>query len=158
MVEQTGHDQSGFLSRLEDAGFSVSEKPRSNYDWTGATLASLLGMRLVDAIPPGGPDAPGAPPAQFLELRSLINQIAAFELLHAEGYETVAIGPPYEHVAVRSADRFIAADSINTFECHILRRTAIGAAAWALAPSLFGDAHRRGVVNSLKEAEAIAAG
>ena len=152
LLEETGHDLMPFLGRLEEIGFSVAEEARSDYDWTGASLSSLFEMALLAEPPLGDADLPGAPPAQLLGARTAVNEAAAFDVLADTGYEVVAIGPPYESVTVRSADRFIGADYLNTFECHLLRSTAVGSAIWALAPAFFGDAQRDGVMTSLQVA------
>jgi len=153
LLEQTGHDIGPFVDALMDVGFDVAPEARSNYRWTGASLYSILEMTLAASSAPeiasGGAGAP--------EIRSALADNAAFHTLRAHGYRVTAIGPPYEHVALRSADEFIDGGYLNSFECHLIRRTVVGPLAWAVSPSLVGDPRRGGVTQSLDEARAIAA-
>ena len=145
--EQTGQDLNAFVSSLEQLGFAVAPDSHSNYDWTGASLATLLDMR------PMGDD-PGVRPADTgyatEQLRQTLNDNAAFDLLHRYGYEITAIGPPYEHVALRGADRFEDAGYLNGFECHLIRQTAVGMLAWAISPRIVEDPRRAAVERSLQ--------
>ena len=155
LLEQTGHDISSFTRSLEEFGFAISAGAHANYNWTGASLTSLLHMGLVDEptldLLASGDGAP-----HELVDRVVINRNPAFDVLWDHGYEIVAVGPPYEHAALRSADRFIDAGYFNSFECHLIRRTGVGAGVWAIAPGLTGDVRRAGVVKSIQSAVTVA--
>lgn len=147
LAEWTGHDLSTFESRLRQRGFAISTDARANYSWTSATLITLFNMELLDELPR----------VNALETRIAINGGEAFNLLRERGYETVVIGPPFEHAAVRDADTFIDGGYLNSFECHLIRRTAVGSLAWAISPSIVGDFRRDGVRRSLDVATEFAA-
>ena len=146
LAEWTGHDLSGFESGLEDRGFVIADGARANYSWTSATLISLFNMRLLEQLPA----------VDALETRLAINAAEAFELVRDHGYETISIGPPWEHAAVRSADVFIDAGYLNSFECHLLRHTGVGALTWSISPRIVGDFRRDGVNRSLDAARRLA--
>jgi hypothetical protein len=154
LTEQTGHDMSQFTGSLEARDFTVSSAAQSNYNSTEDTLASMLHMRLLSEARKD--DVGALEPISAHGIRGTLNDNPAFDVLHEHGYEVVAIGPPFEHVALRNADRFVDAGYLNSFECHLIRRTAVGAAAWAISPRLVGDVRRAAVERSLDAAEDIA--
>jgi hypothetical protein len=157
LLEQTGHDVQPFLGALEQQGLDVVPHARSNYDWTGATLTSLLDMELLgddpELAPPKGP--PRAP--YVIQVRNAVNENRAFDVARSHGYEIIGIGSAWEHVALRSADRFEDAGYVNSFECHLIRRTVIGHAAWTISPRLLGDPRRDGLQRSLRILEDLSA-
>lgn len=153
LLEQTGHDLGEFLGKLEDLGFQISPQARSNYRWTGASLPSLLNMRLV------GADSPELVYGQAgtAEMRAAVADNAAFNTLRVHGYQTIAVGPPYEKAALRTADKFHDGGYLNSLECHLIRRTVLGPIAWAISPAIVGDFGRAGVRASLELAAELAA-
>jgi hypothetical protein len=155
LVEQTGKDIAPFLGALGDRGFSVSADSHANYSWTSASLTSMFHMQHLKQLQVGAEllneDRPGD-----LSARNALSENAAFDLLRSKGYEIVAIGPPHEHAALRSADRFVDVGYLNGFECHLLRGTLAGTVLWGISPSIMGNIQREAVERSLRQMAAIA--
>jgi hypothetical protein len=154
LLEQTGFDLSPFITELASMGFEESAAAHANYNFTEDSLSAFLHMTLR---PQAVGDGLGASTGSNVHaLRGSLNDNAAFDLLRAHGYDVVAVGPPFEHVALRAADTFVDAGYLNSFECHLIRRTAVGALTWAVAPELIGDVRRAAIQRSLDAAVEVA--
>jgi hypothetical protein len=154
LLEQTGVDLSPFISELASMGFEESAAAHANYNFTEDSLSAFLHMTLLRQTV--GEDPGASAGSNVHTLRGSLNENPAFGALRAHGYDVVAVGPPFEHVALRGADTFVDAGYLNSFECHLIRRTAIGALTWMMAPELIGDVRRAAIQRSLDAAVRIA--
>jgi hypothetical protein len=137
-------DNRDFLDGLEGMGFDVAELARSNYMYTGPTLASMHHMQYVhDITDLGEVNVPFG-----VSLRAAINDNPVWTTLRERGYDVVAVKPPWEHEAMRSADVFCG-ESVNDFELFLVRTTLAGAALQAVNPTLDADQHRASVEEAL---------
>ena len=142
-------DNRAFLTALEDRGFDVYPDSRSNYDSTTLTLNSLLNLRYLDDLPAFEGlrrEAPGT----TADYRNGINDNAAFEVLRQHGYETIAVTPGWEEVAIRRGDRLIDSGALNELESAVLQSTSLGPAVDAVDPDFFGRQTRDRVVSNLR--------
>jgi len=149
LASELGIDVSGFVGALGDRGFSVATHSRSNHTTTRGTLTQLF-----DYVP--GVGAVGPEGRQDVEWRHLINEGRFFDDIRKLGYETVAVFPGFEHVALRQADRFIDTGEPNEFEWAVVRATSAGALIDAALPDLVADFHRARVLGEFEAAERIA--
>ncbi len=149
LASELGIDVSGFVGALEDRGFFVATHSRSNHTTTRSTLTQLFSyVPGVGAIgPEGRPD---------VEWRHQINEGRFFGDIRRLGYETIALFPGFEHVALRQADRFIDTGEINEFEWAVVRATSLGALIDAALPDLAADQHRSRVLGIFAAAERVA--
>ncbi|MEX1156732.1 MAG: hypothetical protein WED12_06145 [Chloroflexota bacterium] len=131
------YDNSPFLIQLRARGFDVAEASSSNYMYTAMTLASMLHMQYVQDLP--RQSVAGTP--YGVSLRSDINTNPVWTRLRSLGYQIAANQPPWENVAMRTADLFCG-DQINDFELFLLRTSLIGHVVNLLDPSFEGDQHR----------------
>lgn len=134
------HDNSAFLEALEREGFAVSAGASSNYMYTSTTFASMLHMSYLDELnirheisTPSG-----------ISLRTLINDNPVWDAFRERGYQVAAIQPPWEHVAMRSADVFCG-EALNEFELHMIRSTLIADGVRVVNPDFEADVHRDNV-------------
>ena len=144
-----GIDVSGFVDGLEDRGFFVATHSRSNHTTTRSTLTQLFNY-----VP--GVGAIGLEGRQDVAWRHLINEGRFFDDVRRLGYETVAVFPGFEHVALRQADRFIDGGEPNEFEWAVVRATSLGALIDAGLPELAADFHRARVLGAFEAPERIA--
>lgn len=160
-----GVDNEPFLTALEDRGFQVGTRSRSNYSDTSLTLVSMLSMRMAHRIPALRPMFTEPDNRMFTEpdkklrlvQRQLGESFEALEKLRGYGYEITAISPSIGQVGIRSADRHDAA-GIDEFTLHLASVTAIGQVIDEFAPELWFDAFRHRSMESLDVLHGLAAG
>ena len=87
-----------------------------------------------------------------------INNGAVFDDLHRLGYQTVAVSPGFEDVALRRADSFIDTGQLNEFESLTVQVSGLSAVADALVPNLAADQDRARILDAFRVAEAQAQG
>ena len=131
------HDNGAFVAGLEQRGFHVASHSRSNYMYTELTLSSMLHMRHTDELLDTEPST-----------RRLIDDNPVFDELRQRRYRILANAPPWDGVAMRSADTFCGDGAMTDFEFHLLRSTAILPLTQVVAPSLLGDRWRDSVVTA----------
>ncbi len=136
-----GFDNEPFLTQLEHLGFDVYRDSRSNYTWTGSTLASMLNMRPIDEI--GGLPPPGSPDhAQTVALRRAIDRAAGLRILRSEGYRIVSIPSVADPDTLRNADEVLDSGHLTEFEIHLLQSGTLAQALAFVAPDFIGTQHR----------------
>ena len=147
LQELYGYDNSEFIRFLEDRGFYVAEKGRSNYLQTSLSLASSLNLDYLDELTVN---------EQSQDITPLVNLIQDSEVrsfLEAQGYQTVAFETGYPPTTLSDADTFIPynPDLVNDLENLLL----IGSATAALGDRLnilfnpFLCEVRRGNINNI---------
>ncbi|CAN5777671.1 hypothetical protein BH23CHL8_BH23CHL8_28090 [soil metagenome] len=107
-----GIDNSGFTDWLRDQGFQVIDDARANYTRTTRSLASTLGMSLLDSLVERmGPDA-----GNYAPLTRQVERSRAGAALQRLGYEYVHIGSWYNPTRdSRIADRSYSPETEVTF-------------------------------------------
>lgn len=135
LEEEFGIDNSAFLSNLEDAGFVVDERSRSNYMKTWLTVASMLHMEYVHDIPIFH-DPTLDPAGQHRLATRAILQAPIADALRQRGYEIVAGTSSFTEADLTNADRVLDAGQPTYFENHVLEMTPIAGAMQALWPGL----------------------
>lgn len=151
-----GWDNSAFLDDLTRRGFVVGETNSSNYLFTPYTLMSMWHMRHVPDIPEMEPVLSGDRPFEPT-VRQAVNRNEAFDLLRRNGYRIVTVAPPWEDVAVRSADVYIDNGGINEFETSLVERTALDRVARIAAPDFLFQQERDRVTFALDQMGRISA-
>jgi hypothetical protein len=139
-------DNSGFITDLRARDFVVADHSRSNQVKTELTLDQMFNYRSAAEI------AQGLDRANRL-LRVDINDGAFFADLHRLGYETVAVSPAFEHVALRRADVFVDTGQLNEFEWVMVGMTGLSVLFDAVLPDLAADAHRARILDAFEAAE-----
>ncbi|MFL5681302.1 MAG: hypothetical protein ACJ77B_11955 [Chloroflexota bacterium] len=151
-----GHDDSAFVDALEGRGFDVAARSRSNYLLTILSLSSALNMRhLTDQTLLA--TLPASDVRHVRAARRLLNDNEVFRELHAQGYETVALSPGFEEVALRDADRFIDTGQLNEVEVLTFRQTLLGELVSSVAPNAFADSQRARIDATFAAAASVAA-
>jgi len=118
-------DNQPFLSSLEEQGFHVAARSRSNYPTTEYTLASVLHMSHMDELPFGHGST-----------RRLIQSGRALDLARQHGYTIRANRPPWDNVAIRSADVLCESGFPTDVEDHLLAGTVLGHLARFVIPEV----------------------
>ncbi len=72
--------------------------------------------------------------------------------MHRLGYETVSVASGFEEVRIRDADRVIDPGPLNEYEIAMARTTGFGQWVNSVAPTLFADAQRKRVLDTLDDA------
>jgi hypothetical protein len=151
-----GIDMAPFLEGLRQRGFEVAQGNSSNYLATPYNLMAMLHMRQVPEIPSMAPVLSGDIDLQA-GMRNGVNHNETFDLLRARGYEIVTVAPPWEDVALRSADRYIDNGGINEFETSLVERTALHPVVRALLPDVLFQQERDRVTFAFDEIGRLAA-
>lgn len=151
-------DGGAFVEALEDRGFEVSPRSRSDYEMTVETLSSMFNMALlpdIDRLDPKFAGTDGTPPGgRYFDA---INDSAVLRDLRGRGYEIAAIGSGFEEVSLREADTFVDTGELNEFEIGMLRRTIVGNVIGAVAPDAVSAQQRSRIQHTLDETVAQAA-
>lgn len=122
LKEQLGYDNSDFLSDLESRGFIVSEGMRANYDYTTASIASVLNMDYLDNLVELDENSRSPTP-----LYLLLQQPRAIKLLQDYGYGYVHIGSWFEGTGGSRLPTLNKPMSrLNEFEYAFLKSTMLG--------------------------------
>ena len=126
------YDNTNMISFLNERGFFVAEKSRSNYNQTALSLASSMNLEYVNYLS----ETMGVDSKQREELATLIKRSLIRDLLEAEGYEFIAFESGYERTEIRNADYYWSLDNdvipqvtslwkLNAFESLLLESTAL---------------------------------
>ena len=149
--EMHGYDNSAFLESLENQGFYVARGSLSNYRHTEMTLASMLNLEYLQAIP----ESYSADSSNRQGFIPSISQNEARHQLECLGYQTVAFETGVYWTEWREADYYITSESsileslhatgrLSRFEA-LLIDTTIGraildlATQMGLAPEIVAD-------------------
>jgi len=117
-----GFDNSPFLHELEDRGFEVATRARSNYNMTYLTFASMLSMKHVADIPQLDPSLPKE--EQRRRLAQVIANPTLIRVLRDHGYQITMVQSPFPMTAVRSADHYVDTGQLNDFEIGLVVRAS----------------------------------
>jgi hypothetical protein len=138
-----GFDNAEFLSALEDRGFTVAPKSRTNYSSSLLSLIAMFHARHIEAIPALDRLRSADVESVHLTLRDALNSGVTLDLLRRHGYTIVAASPGYEDLTLRSADRFFDAGQLNDFELFAVKNTtALSSVDPRAFPDLFGEQFR----------------
>ncbi len=148
-------DNSGFVSALEERGFSVAAESHSDYLWTRQSLISMLHMDHVERIPRFMDVIEGRAP-QNPDLRELTNENPAFEVARESGYQVIATGYPFEEVALRHADVYLDPRLLNEFEFKLIVSTFLGDLMALTVPDFASAQHRDWINFQLRSLRVIA--
>jgi len=151
-----GIDMAAFLDGLRQRGFEVAQGNSSNYPATPYNLMSMFHMRHVPDIESMAPMLNGDIDLQA-GMRNGVNHNETFDFLRSRGYEIVTVAPPWEDVALRSADVYVDNGGINEFEVSLVERTALDRVARTLAPDALFQQERDRVSFALTQMDAISA-
>jgi hypothetical protein len=146
LLSEFGIDNSAFISDLLARDFVVADHSRSNQIATELTLAQMFNYWAAPEIAHRLDD-----PARLWRMD--INDGTFFGDLHRLGYETVAISPGFEHVALRRADTFVDTGQLNEFESVTAEVAGLSALADALLPNLGADQDRARILDAFEVAE-----
>jgi hypothetical protein len=153
LKEQLGFDNGSFLDSLETDGFDVVERSRSNYATTVQSLASMLEMRPLEAIPELRSLLAGTEQRPMgAVVADVIGRATAMQAASSLGYETVAISAGYEETRIRRVDRLIDTGQLKEIELAILGRSVIPALLEQAAPDLLSAQFRDRIQGVLREA------
>jgi hypothetical protein len=106
LQSEFGIDNSAFVTALRARDFVVADHSRSNENATELTLAQMLG-----GLSAG--DIARRPRSSTPPSRVDINDSALLGDLEGLGYQTIAVSPGFEQVALRRADVFIDTGQLN---------------------------------------------
>ena len=146
LLSEFGIDNSAFVGDLRARGFVVADHSRSNETDTEMTLTQLFNYYPASEI---ASLLSGPPPLWRIK----INDGAFFDDLHRLGYETVAVSPGFEDVALRRADVFVDTGQLNEFEWNMIERTGLSTLADVVLPDLAADQDRSRILDAFQVAE-----
>lgn len=150
LAETFNFDNSAFEAGLEEMGFAISPRSRSNYPHTWLTLTSMFNGAYLDDMPALMPP-PAAPEEQYRRLMQALNEAAMLDRLREQGYEIFAIPSPFRSVALQTADQYLDGGQLTAFEYSLLMHSQLAAPVTHLTPDFlmsqqrdrFGDALAR---------------
>ena len=155
LKEQFDYDAAPFVSALDERGFDVATRSRSNYNRTLLTLASMLHMDYVESIP-GLSEARVGFAAQNRQLTGAINSAPVPRMLSQAGYETGSVPSSYGEATLTSVHRVVQTGAMTLFEEQLLRYSAAGNWLIDVWPETIAAEHRRGVLGVLAEVRTLA--
>ena len=139
-----GFDNSDFLNYLEDKGFYVARKSRSNYAQTLLSLASSLNLRYNDSLPA----VSGNDPGERQPLRGMVKNNRVIEFLRLYGYKSAAFPTGYSSTEINKADYYLKPGLyLNEFQNMLLGTTFAIAAMKQLKIYFLYDIHRNVIAN-----------
>jgi hypothetical protein len=117
-----GYDNSGFISWLEQKGFRVGSRSRSNYAQTYLSLASSLNMTYLDSVADRlGPDSDNRSP-----LVRLIGDSRVVKELRRRGYTIASFASGYTGTDLANADIHLAPRwALSEFQNVLISTTAL---------------------------------
>jgi hypothetical protein len=120
LLDAYGVDDQPFIDSLTALGFQVADSSRANYALTRFSLGSMLIASYLG-------DLNGSPTTDHQDAlaRRTIQDNPAFPLLRRAGYEVTVVSGGYEHLGLRSADRFIDTGQPNEFEEALVSSAAV---------------------------------
>ncbi len=121
LQEEFGYDNSAFLGFLEDRDFTVNDASKSNYIWTGYTVASTLNMDYIHEVA----ERSGVHRPDGFNLTKSIRENAIRAILSQFGYKTVAFSSGFVFTDVSDVDVYYADDrgGLNPLEVSLLPGT-----------------------------------
>jgi hypothetical protein len=133
-----GFDNTDFIHDLQNMGFYIADKSRTNFNWTALSLGSSLNMDFVQSL--GLDLVYGNYPAVFVEP---IRHSRVRTFLEDLGYSTVAFRTNYLPTEIIDAEHYFTTEpeefeeltarfSFNSFETLLIRSSA-GLVLWDLA-------------------------
>jgi Sulfatase len=155
LQRRLGIDNTDFLDGLRSRGFDVATDSRSNYTFTGLTLASMFDMRYLDEIPRIQPLI-GTPGPHHDALRDTAAGGAAFDVLRTAGYRIEMATADWEHVRMRSADVLLDGGQLTDLERKLLERTWLPELISTIAPNWFVEQERDLIVHHFDAIEEFA--
>ena len=146
-----GYDARPFLDGLEKEGLAVSDASRSNYYLTRFSLASLFTASYLD-------DLNETPTEAFGDgyTRRTIHENPTFPLLRRAGYEVTVVSSGFEHLGLRSADRYIDTGQVNEFEAAMLQAVSAAGLRQLVAPRWDITQYRERMLANLDALKTIA--
>ena len=124
------YDDRPFLDSLRSAGLVVAPSSHANYLFTRFSVASLLSASYLEPL------NRLAKLGQDAFAQSTIHQNPAFPLLRRAGYDVTVLSGGYEHLGLRSADKFVDSGEINEFEMALLQNSTVGQLLDVVAPDM----------------------
>jgi Sulfatase len=149
LLSEFGIDNSSFARDLRARDFVVADHSRSNETDTELTLAQMFNYESAGDV---ATLLRGPAPLWRVD----INNGAFFGDLHRLGYETIAVSPGYERVALRSADVFVDTGQLNEFEWAVASLTGFPLIADAILPNFAADQDRSRILDAFRVAGAQA--
>lgn len=126
LLADINFDNTPFLNKLSDLGFTMAECGRSNYGYTQGSIAAALNMDYLVRL---GETLEITNPGEKIWI--LIKQNKVRQMLEGVGYTTVAFDTGYEWSRITDADIYLSLGSdsalmqmINPFEAMLIKSTA----------------------------------
>jgi len=141
------YDNSGFLSWLEQNGFRVAARSRSNYSQTYLSLASSLNMTYLDSVAGRlGPDSDNRSP-----LLHMIRDSRVVNELHQRGYTIASFVSGYTGTDLADADvHFGPRWALSEFQNVLISTTALPLFLDRVLKKSQFDLHRERILYSFK--------
>lgn len=140
-------DITGFLADLQQYGFRIISRARSNYRYTYASLASALNFTYLDSIA----DQQGRASTDMAPLIRMIQQNRVAEFLRHRGYRLVTFASGHTGTELAGADvRLAPAGELTEFQNLVLTRTMLSGIIELFSTSLADELHARRIRYTLR--------
>ena len=146
-LDSLGIDTSTLRTDFADAGLTVSADARTSYGFTALVLSSMLNGDHLDDLEADGVIDRAA--TGGIDTWNAIQRGRMLERFRQAGYEIVTVSSGFNHVDVRSADRFIDPGEMSFFEYKLLDRGVAGALVDGLGLDFPYDQMRSRIKNQL---------
>jgi hypothetical protein len=132
-------DLSKFFTYLDQEGFYIAYRSRSNYAWTELSLTSSLNFTYLDEL-----SLLGADTSDTLPLEVMVEKNRLFDVFREYGYRIVTFSDEYTMTDITSADVYLAPQRwvLNAFQNELINTTPLPALQRVLSLKSAFDFHR----------------
>jgi hypothetical protein len=150
-----GFDNGPFHEELEERGFEIAERSRSNYPNTALTHVSMFQMRHIADVPPLPQQTRHAEGYRAIG-RIMAGPLPVLETMRRHDYETIHITPVVNEFKMHSADRVLDSGQMVQLETVLLGRTLLGRVVDWVAPDLLYNEQRERSLQAVAAVETLA--
>jgi len=154
-LQALGIDNAPFIHDLEERGFDVAPRARTNYHNTVLTLDSMLNGRYLADLPELANSASDRPGVER-QLHRALNEARLLDDLRSRGYQIIDSPSPYGAATLFSADEVLTHGTATHFEQRIISRSFLGDLLSVLSPDLVDGWLRQAVLAPLGDVESVA--
>lgn len=133
-LDTLGVPTDGIRADLAEAGLTVAEDAHTSYGFTALVLSSMFNGDHLDDLEADGVIDRAANGG--IDTWNAIQRGRMLQRFRDAGYQIVTVSPGFDHVELRSADRYLDTGQMGLFEFKLLNRGLFGALAERFYPEL----------------------
>ena len=148
VMDELGIDSAPLRTALADNGLTLVPQARTSYGFTALVLSAMFNGAHLDTLESQG--TVGRTAGGGIDTWNAIQRGAMIERFRQAGYEIDSVSAGFDHVELRSADRFIDTGQLGLFEFKLLDKGLFGALAERFYPELPFDELRNRIKDEFR--------